>query len=55
MRRMHGLIFLTLFAALTTPAHAGGVYFGTSVGMTHRPDTTLTSPSLGSARYRIDL
>jgi len=54
MRRMHGLIFLTLFAALTTPAHAGGVYFGTSVGMTHRPDTTLTSPSLGSARMVFD-
>ena len=32
MRRMHGLIFLTLFAALTAPAHAAGVYFGTSVG-----------------------
>ncbi len=54
MRRMHGLIFLILFSALTAPAHAGGIYFGTSVGVSLRPDTTLTSPSLGSARIEFD-
>jgi len=54
MRRMHGLICLILFSALTAPAHAGGIYFGNSVGVTHRPDTTLTSPSLGSARIVFD-
>ncbi len=54
MRRMHGLMFLILFAAFTAPAHAGGIYFGTSVGVTLRPDTTLTSPSLGSTRIVFD-
>jgi len=54
MRWMHALMFLILFAALTTPVHAGGIYFGTSVGVTLRPDTTLTSPSLGSARIEFN-
>ncbi len=54
MRRMHRLMFLILFMALTAPAHAGGIYIGTSGGVTNRPDTTLTSPSLGSVRIVFD-
>ncbi len=54
MRRMHRLMFLILFMALTAPAHAGGIYIGTSGGVTNRPDTTLTSPSLGSVGIVFD-
>jgi len=44
------LIHLGLFLTLTSNVYAegSGIYFGGIVGASYRPDTTLSSPSLGS-------
>jgi len=50
MRRIQCLMLLGLLAALTSQAQAGGIYMGGSAGLAYRPDTFLTSPSLGTER-----
>ena len=51
------IISLGLFLALTTNVHAegGGIYVGGMVGTTYRPDTLLTSPSLGTQEMEFNL
>lgn len=51
------LINLVLFLALTTNVYAegNGIYVGGTVGASHRPDTTLSSPSLGSQAIDFDV
>ncbi len=49
-RQLAFLIHLGLFLTLTTNVYAegSGIYVGASVGATLRPDTVLSSPSLGT-------
>ena len=51
------LITLVLFLSLATNVYAegSGIYVGGSVGATLRPDTTLSSPSLGSQTIDFDV
>ncbi len=51
------IISLALFLALTTHVHAEGssIYVGGIVGPTYRPDTLLTSPSLGTQIMEFNL
>jgi OOP family OmpA-OmpF porin len=51
------LINLVLFLSLTTNvcAEGNGIYVGATAGATLRPDTTLSSPSLGSQTIDFDV
>lgn len=51
------LINLVLFLTLTTNvcAEGNGIYIGAFAGATHRPDTVLSSPSLGSQSIDFDV